>query len=203
MTKRDVLVRFSEHIRCATRNHDIDNNYVMPFYNAIRKYGADSFIVEKTITKTFASFREAEMYEGSLIRENASMLEDSGYNLNNMNHDGKRNYSTQIIIKIRQNKTGNTNPFFGKKHTDETRKLLSDKAKLRLSVPENNPRYGYKYTEQDKAKHRESKRKHGRPFIAAGIHYETLSEAAEKYNLTKQAIKFRIESKSFLDWYYI
>ena len=58
-------------------------------------------------------------------------------------------------------------------------------------------------TEEDKARHRESKKKFGRPFMAEGVKYQTLNEAAEKYNLTKQAIQFRLKSNTYEDWYWI
>lgn len=203
MTKRSVDVRYSEHIRCAMRNHDINNNYVMPMYNALRKYGTDVFCVEEVYIQEVSSHIEAEIIEGKLIEENESLLSQNGYNLNKMNVDGKRTYEKEIHEKIVHNNTGLNNPFFGKKHTAETRHILSEKAKERFSEPKNNPRYGYRYTEEDKAKHRESKRRFGKPFWAEGVFYQTLSEAALKYNLTKQAIKHRIDSNSYKDWYYV
>lgn len=203
MTKRDIPVRYNEHLRCASNNHDLNNDYVMPIYNAIRKYGADSFYVEIILSKEVETYKEAEILEGQLIRENMSMLHMNGYNLNHMNVDGSRTYETIIKTKLIENNKGTNNPFFGKKHSEETRKKLSDKAKERLSNPKNNPRYGYQYTEEDKARHRESKKKFGRPFMAEGIRYQTLNEAAEKYNLTKQAIQFRLKSSTYNDWYWI
>lgn len=203
MTKRDVMFRYKEHIRCASNNHDLNNDYIMPLYNAIRKYGADSFYIEGVLSKELDSYKDAEILEGQLIQENMSMLHMNGYNLNHMNDDGSRTYETEIKTKLIENNKGIKNPFFGKKHSEETRKKLSEKAKERLSVPENNPRYGYQYTEEDKARHRESKKKFGRPFMAEGVKYQTLNEAAEKYNLTKQAIQFRLKSNTYEDWYWI
>jgi group I intron endonuclease len=203
MTKRDIMIRYNEHIRCASSNHDLNNDYVMPLYNAMRKYGKDSFHVEDILSKELNSYKDAEILEGQLIQENMSLLHMNGYNLNHMNDDGSRTYETEIKAKLIENNKGVKNPFFGKKHSEETRKKLSEKAKERLSVPENNPRYGYQYTEEDKARHRESKKKFGRPFMAEGVKYQTLSEAAEKYNLTKQAIQFRLKSNTYEDWYWI
>lgn len=203
MTKRDISVRYNEHLRCASNNHDLNNDYVMPIYNAIRKYGADSFYVEMIISEEVPTYKEAEILEGKLIQENMSMLHMNGYNLNHMNMDGSRTYETQIKIKMIENNKVTNNPFFGRKHSEETRNIISKKAKERLSNPKNNPRYGYRYTEEDKTKHRESKKKFGRPFIADGIQYQTLSEAAIKYNLTKQAIQSRIKSINYKDWYWL
>ena len=203
MTKRDINVRFNEHIRCALNNHDLKNDYVMPLYNAIRKYGVNSFYVIAILSKELESFKDAEIIEGQLIKENGALLSISGYNLNQMNDDGTRSYETHIKTKIINNNAGSNNPFFSKKHTEETKKRLSDKAKLRMSDPKNNPRFGYRYTENDKKKHRESKKKFGKPFMAEGIQYHTLGEASIKYKLTKQAIQYRLKSDSYKDWYWL
>lgn len=203
MTKRDIETRYQEHIRCALSNHDLNNDYIMPLYNAIRKYGIDSFHIVELDSTELSSHRDAEIYEGKLITENASLLHMNGYNLNHMNENGTRTYEAHIKTKIVENNTGKNNPFFGKKHSDETRKKMSDKAKKRLSDPKNNPRYGYQYTEEDRAKHRESKRKFGKPFMAEGIRYQTLCEASMRYNVTKQAIQFRLKSNTYEDWYWL
>lgn len=202
MTKRDINVRFNEHKRCAYKNHDINNHYITPIFNAMRKYGTDAFEILEIHSQDFVSCGDAEIMEGKLIAENMSLLSQNGYNLNRMNPDGTRTYETEVKVKIVKNNEGTSNPFYGKNHTNETKKILSQKAKLRFADPKNNPRYGYVYTEDDKAKHRESKKKFGRPFFAEGVLYQTLGEAATQYNLTKQAIKYRIDSASYEDWFY-
>ena len=140
--------------------------------------------------------------EGRLIVENTSLLSQHGYNLNIMNENGTRTYEKEVMIKLIRNNTGSNNPFFNKKHTEKTKKILSLKAKKRFSDPKKNPRYGYKYTEEDKEKQRMSHKKFGRPFYAEGIFYQTLGEAAVLYNLTKQAIKNRLDSQKYKDWFY-
>lgn len=202
VSKRDIRTRFSEHVKSALSEHDLRNDYVMPLLNAIRKYGKESFSISLLDEREFNSFSDAETYEGSLIKMNESFNSDKGYNINYRNSDGTRYYINAVCEKIVKNNTGNNNPFFGKTHSYEVRKILSEKAKERFSKPENNPRYGYKFTEEDKAKWRKSKEKFGKPFYAEGILYQTLSEAARKYNLTKQAIKNRIVSNNYKDWFY-
>lgn len=55
--------------------------------------------------------------------------------------------------KLRSDSTsGDKNPMYGKIHTAETRKIISDKAKLR--VGKLHPRYGTKHTEESKNKMR-------------------------------------------------
>lgn len=202
MTKRDIHKRFDEHLKCATRLHDVNNDYFMPLYNAIRKYGAKSFTVDLIETSDFESYCGAEIHEGGLIKKFQSLLNENGYNLNNMNDDGTRYYVSEISEKIKRNNTGENNPFYKKTHTPEVKKLLSEKAKKRYSKPEDNPRFGYRYTEEDKKRHRKAKAKYGKPFYADGTLYQTLGDAARQYNLTKQAIKHRIDSKLFTTWFY-
>lgn len=202
MTKRDIHVRFAQHLRCAKRLHDVDNDYVMPFYRAIRKYGADSFTIELIESFDFESYRDAEIHEGGLIRKFQSLINENGYNLNCMNEDGTKYYVPEIVETLNRGQSGENNPFFGKTHTPEVKKILSEKAKKRFEKPENNPRFGYRYTEEDRENHRKANAKFGKPFYADGTLYQTLGDAARKYNLTKQAIKHRITSKRFTTWYY-
>ena len=202
LTKRDIETRFREHIRYALSNKDLNHDFVMPFYNAIRKYGDHSFSVRLLETIDLPSYKDAEIYEGKLIREHKSMTTENGYNLNHISEDGYRKYVDEVSERIRTNQSGEKNAFYGKKHSEETRRILSEKAKNRFTDPTKNPRYGYQYTEEDKQRHRESKKKFGKPFYADGVLYQTLGDAARKYNLTKQAIKCRIDSKTYKDWYY-
>lgn len=46
--------------------------------------------------------------------------------------------------------SGENNPFYGKKHTEETKKLMSLKASIRMSNPANNPMAGKPMTEERK-----------------------------------------------------
>lgn len=201
LTKRDIEIRFAEHIKYALSEHDVRNDYLMPLLNSIRKYGKENFTISLIEQKNFETFNEAEIYEGSLIKTFQTFLSENGYNLN-YRDENRRIYVSEICEKIVRNNTGESNPFYGKKHSEEVRKILSLKAKERFSKPENNPRYGYKFTEEDKAKWRKAKQKFGKPFYAEGTLYQTLGEAAVKFNLTKQAIKHRIDSNNYVDWYY-
>lgn len=63
---------------------------------------------------------------------------------------------TKRIKKILSQKAtlrvGELNPFFGKQHSEKTKKIISDKAKIRLSVKENNGMYGRNHSEEVKRK---------------------------------------------------
>ena len=53
---------------------------------------------------------------------------------------------------------GENNPMFGKTHTEEARKKISDAAKERMSNPENCPNYGKSLSEETKKKMSEAKK---------------------------------------------
>ena len=63
---------------------------------------------------------------------------------------------TKRIKKILSQKAtlrvGELNPFFGKQHSEKTKKIISDKAKIRLSIKENNGMYGRNHSEEVKRK---------------------------------------------------
>lgn len=130
------------------------------------------------------------------------MLNDNGYNLNYI-ENGKRKYVKEIKEKIIDNNTNSNNPFWKKTHSEETKSVISEKAKIRFSKPENNPRYGYKFSDDDKLKSRQSMKKYSKPFYGDGILYESLKDASKKINLTPQTIRHRIKSKTYVDWFYV
>lgn len=102
----------------------------------INEYGKDSFVFE--IRKTFADDpKKAQHWEKRVLRRiNAG---SSPMFLN------KSNGVAPTLI-------GWKNPFYGKKHTDESRKIMSEKSKERTSNPTNNPMYGKKHKESTKQK---------------------------------------------------
>ena len=202
LSKRDIQIRFQEHIKYALCEHDIKNDYFMPILNAIRKYGEGAFTISIIDEKDFDSFSDAEIYEGSLIVKYKSLLRENGYNLNYRKEDGSRFYVDVIKEKVCRNNSGENNPFYNKRHTDETKLRLSEIAKERFSKPENNPRFGYKFSKEEILKARNDKLKYSKPFFADGKEYNFLTEAAECYGLTKQAISHRLKSPKFKGWYY-
>lgn len=102
-----------------------------PLYRAMRKYGIDSFkfeIIEETTTDFV---NEREVY---WIKQ-LNSLSPNGYNLT---PGGEALY-------------GENNPFYGKCHTEETKKILSEKHKG-IYNGENNPMYGKHHTDESKQK---------------------------------------------------
>ena len=66
--------------------------------------------------------------------------------------------------------------FLGKRHTDETKSILSEKAKIRLSDPTKNGMYGKHHTDEAKQKMREARL--GKPSPLKGKHHT--DEAKQK-----------------------
>jgi len=99
---------------------------------AINKYGADNFTYEIIEFCDDSEMSNREIY---YIKElNSHCSNKCGYN---MTYGGETLY-------------GESNPFYGKKHSDETRKIISDMASQR--VGELNPFYGKHHTEENKIK---------------------------------------------------
>lgn len=125
--------------------------------NAIKKYGRENFKREIICEcKSLEELNNKEIYYINLLD---AVNDSKYYNIDSGGNGGHGNQwwktATQEQIdqsnKIRSIKmSGKNNPFYGKKHTLETRKLLSEKASLRKA--DKNPFYGKKHTEQNKKK---------------------------------------------------
>lgn len=116
----------------AERAQSNGNNYkeCRRFYNAIKKYGWDSF--EPSVLATVDTVEEANAAEEYYISYYNTMDDNYGYNL----------------------LPGGLN----KEMTDSTRQLISNKAKERMfGKPEANPMYGKKHTADALTKQRECK----------------------------------------------
>lgn len=102
----------------------------------IKEYGKESFIFE--IRKTFSENpKKAQYWERKVLRR-----VNAGLNPLFLN---KSNGVAPIL-------SGWKNPFYNKKHTIESRKIMSEKAKERTTDPKNNSMYGKKHKESTKKK---------------------------------------------------
>lgn len=111
------------------------------FYSSIKKYGWNNF--EHSIIASNLNEKEAKSFEVILIAELGTMNQTKGYNLTS-GGDGTTGHVltdeakikiglAQIGKEISQNHrdslinqfTGEGNPFYGKEHSDRTKKLIS------------------------------------------------------------------------------
>lgn len=114
-------------------------------------YGEGTFVFE--VLHETESEDERFNIEESIIQRLKTFEQDRGYNLTT---DGRGKYilTEETREKMRQNTLGENNPFYGKTHTEETKMILSEKAKERTG--ERNPFYGKQHTEESKQKIRDA-----------------------------------------------
>lgn len=138
----DIERRFKEHKRYKTKGSYIDG--------AINKYGCDIFdFIIVYITTDIDLMNELEQY---YIWKYNTFFDDNHYNLTSGGDNCIVSFlSRQKMSIAKQGKyLGKDNPFYGKHHTLETKKHLSD---IHHDVNgENNPMYNKKHTFYSKIK---------------------------------------------------
>jgi group I intron endonuclease len=147
------------------------------FGNAIKKYGWDGF--EHIIIADGLSQEDAKKMEIDLISQYKSTNRNHGYNMTEggegwlgckhseewrrklIEYNKTRVLGPEFIQRQRESHIGKglgkDNPFYGKKHTDETKRKISEANKGRLSG-ENNPFYGKKHSEESRRKISEARK---------------------------------------------
>lgn len=55
-------------------------------------------------------------------------------------------------VDMESNRVDTSHPMYGRKHSEETKRLIGEKARERLSDPENHPRYGVQLSDNTKSK---------------------------------------------------
>ena len=147
------------------------------FYNAIQKYGWDNF--EHIILYSGLSQEEANKIEQKLIKQYKAQNDQYGYNItsggNNYSHSeetkqkiGKANsialkgktHSQEQNKAISEKFTGKGNPFYGKHHTEETKKKISESRGNGKYSGQNHPFFGQHHTKESLEKisqHRQGK----------------------------------------------
>jgi len=103
-------------------------------HNAINKYGADKFCYE--ILATTSNQENADYLEDYYINYFDSRNKDKGYNIREGGSRGKN--SDETIIKMSKAQMGEKNAMFGKRHSPDTKKLMSENRED--SSGEKNPR---------------------------------------------------------------
>lgn len=189
-------------------------------------YGESSFVFE-IICET-ESEDERFKIEESIIQKLKTFEQDVGYNLS-IDGRGKYILTEKTREKMRQNSLGENNPFYGKTHTEETKLIMSEKAKERTG--ERNPFYGKKHTEESKQKIRDTIQKKVNNGIqsplkgvpktpeavynntiaqpkrievhAEGKDYVSLSACSKDLGIHRNTIKKRALSPDYPNYYYL
>lgn len=199
------------------------------FYRAIQKHGWDNFSHE--ILFTNLTEQEANLLEIKTITEYNACDPKHGYNIREGGKNGSLSESTKEKLriantgkilseetkhKIAESMRGESNPFYGKHHTETTKQKMRE-AKNNVSG-ENNPMYGKLHSEETKEKIRqkklsshmslETKLKISTPVKCVETEeiYISTKEASRKLNLDSSTIgkccRGKISTYKGLHWVY-
>lgn len=141
-TTRTLDARWSQHLYDATVRE-----YPYAIYRAIRKYGVDAFTIESICEcetleelneqeKLFAQSLNAFVPNGYTLTAGTGIGADSDDTKLKKSRAGKgrqfsETHKKNLSEAKKGTKTGQDNPFYGKTHTEETKKKLSEIAKHR------------------------------------------------------------------------
>lgn len=176
-TKHNIQYRFRQHVNKSKYNE------VNKFLNAIRYYGSDNFKIELLISVD--NKEDALNNEVHLIKEYNSI--EDGYNTRKGGNDGSTGQKKGYIfsedhkknISLNHHDTnGEKNPFYGKKHTEESKKKIS---KNHAKVTWFGGRTGGSFKEGKE--HPNSK-----PITINGVLYDSISLACKSLNLHRRKI---------------
>lgn len=142
--------RMGEGIERVYRSHLANKragrNYNEHLLSAIEKYGFSVFTVEKEYAVAY-SRKELDQLEIDLISYFNAADPDHGYNSESGGGNGKPN----AISRRKMAKCGEKNGFYGRHHSEETREHLKT-IKSGKYTGEQNPNFGHKWTEEQRSK---------------------------------------------------
>lgn len=127
-----------KYIGYCTRNDDLYMGSGKLIKEALNKYGKDNF--ERIILEECNSIEELSKAEQKWIEHYDAVNSDEFYNLSEGGRGGNahtvKRYWDSLTKKQRKerlsmwtyNKSGSNNPMFGRKHSDETKKLIGSKS---------------------------------------------------------------------------
>lgn len=217
----DYEKRFRSHIN-GLRGGYHDNRKIQEDFE---KFGEEAFKFT-VLCETYSEDERFEIEE-SIIQRLKTFIH--GYNLS-VDGRGKYLVSEKTREKMRENTLGERNPFYGKKHTDGTRELLSKLASERYKG-ENNPFYGKTHSKETLERIAESFNKlkesgwvnpqkgvpktpeavHNnmmaqpkrREVHAEGRNYPSVSACARDLGVVNTTVRNRINNDNFPDYYYL
>ena len=122
----DLRKRINSH-KCSAKKN---KNLIL--YNSIRKYGWDAHVLEVLEDVEDSLLNEREMH---WIKEFNSYCQENPMCMNmTLGGDGQRSswmHDTERREYMSKLFSGEGNKFYGKKHTEETKKIISEKASIR------------------------------------------------------------------------
>ncbi|MBB5180321.1 group I intron endonuclease [Planomicrobium koreense] len=211
---RRRIGHFSELRRNIHRNDHLQKSF--------NKYGEESFVF--TVIEQNDNFTQEELYnlEAHYVKIYDSFF--NGYNLTLGGTGTKGRIFSEEERKIRSVRmTGIGNHFYGKAHTEETKKILAEKSALKIG--EKNPFFGkthVKNWKEIRSELYEEKRKsgwissnrgvpkplyaveamkknmpHRKEIIVDGISYMSISECANAIGISRKTIRTRLTNDNF------
>ena len=177
----DIEGRLKDHFRyLKNKNYKQENEH---FMRAFHKYGAENF--EASII-AICDEKDLNIYEPWFINIQGCANPKYGYN---KTFGGEGNRATiETRKKMSRNHAdvkGKNNPFYGKRHSDESRKKISESKKGK-----NHPFYGKEFSEEHKKKMSESHK--GKKFSEE--HKKKMSESHKGKKLSEEHKKKISES---------
>ena len=141
-SSNDIYGRWKRHL-INSKNPNL-KYYDYPIYKAIRKYKKENFILEilEEVKPNIGILIEKEKYYYNLLQPEYNQMEP--------NFVPRYDPSEEEKIKISIKYSGEGNPFYGKKHSEEVKKFLSEEAKKRIG--NKNPFYGHAHSNETKEK---------------------------------------------------
>lgn len=168
------------------KRHEHENKRMQEDYD---KYGKDSFIFKVIIEDNKLTDDELDKLEIKYIEEYGSY--EKGYNYTK-GRKGSKGYKHIDDVKkthseyMKGRYAGSLNHFYGKKHTEESRRKISKSLKGKLK--------GIPKTEEQKRKMRESSP--NRISVEyKGKQYSSITEASKDLKISRHTIKKRAKSK--------
>lgn len=157
---KNLLDRHRRHVQTSF-NKNAKRDYNTPFHRAIRKYGIENFEI-KILAENIETQEKLNEYEIFFIKRYKTLNIQNGYNVAEGGYNnpfvGKTEkemdeFKRKVSESRKGQMIGENNPFYGKKHTEETKNKIS---KNHANVSgENNPNYGKQMSESQKEKLRQ------------------------------------------------
>jgi len=196
-------VGITSNIKRRYNQHKSARNRCPVFSSAIKKYGFESF--DFVVLQENLNQQNAKLFEKSLIKEFNSMV-PNGYNRteggdSSVIHTEETKVKISLKNKLYILKNGHSRT--GKKHTEETKKILSELAFKRKNRPygENHWNCGCKASELTKQKMRINNSLGNNPFakkiidLDTNIIYSCINEAKTIYNISHSLISMICSGK--------